>query len=123
MSQPNQEKRLYHVTFQVFAKAGTYLENKYYDLPAPFFPEEAKIAYMKEHPDRVIRRELIVVLAFSDQEENRVKYDWWLKKDAQLEKKRKEIEKKAASGAYGSGDDAQIEVKKALKEVRDDELN
>lgn len=115
-------ERLYHVTLQVFGTEGTLLENKYYNLPAPFFPEDAKRAYMAEHPERVLRRELIVVINWSDQEDNREKLEWWSRKDKQLEEKRNEIAQKAASGEYGSGDEAKSKVTKLLHKVREDEI-
>ncbi len=117
------EKRLYHVTFQAFRREGAVIEERYYELPAPFFPEDAKIAYMREYPDSIQRRELVIIVQFSDQEANREKVEWWKKKDAQLEKKRQAIQDKAAKGGYGSGDDAQKKVQVALKEVRNDEIS
>jgi len=116
------KKQLYHVTLQVFGTEGTILENRYYSLPVPFFPEDAKKAYMREFPDRVPRRELIVVINWSNQEDNALKYARQAKKDVLLQKQRDEVEKKTADGQYGSGDKAQSLVKLALNNIRDEEI-
>lgn len=114
-------ERLYHVTLQVFGTSGTTLENKYYTLPAPFFPEDAKKAYMKEKEGSVLRRDLIVIVQWSDQEANRDRLDWQTKKDDQLDKKYMDLAKKAADGEYGNGDDSQKVVSLELNKLRKEE--
>lgn len=117
------ETKLFFVAMQVFRKDGAFLVNEYMELPAPFYPEYAKSAYMKKNPGTVMRRDLILVINWADMSENKDRHDWQMRKDAQHEQKRSDIRKKAGDGGFGEGDAAATEARKALAAVYDQQYS
>ena len=117
------KKTLYYVTFQIFGKKGTLLTNQYLELNAPFFPEHAKLEYMRQNPDVAMKREYIVIINWWDVEDRRESYEWQLKKDQQLSNKRKAIQEEAAAGGYGQGDEAVQKVRELMNYITQEELN
>jgi len=78
---------------------------------------------MQKNPGVILDRSKVILIQFSDQEENRSRLEFQLAQDKKMNEKISEVTDKAGRGEYGTGDEAAGRVKADITKIREDFSN
>jgi hypothetical protein len=110
--------QLIHYVVQAWTVHGPSLFDGYMVCSGSFFPEEAKIDYMRRFPDLVIKRSNVALVSWSDQTHNIDKYVEHCEEDVRMIKELEELRAESAQGKMS------LElVREKLKEIRNARTN
>lgn len=110
--------QLIHYTAQAWTIHGPTIFDGYMVSSGSFFPEEAKIDYMRRFPGSVLRRNNIAIVAWSDQTHNIDKYAEHCEQDIKMMKNLTELREQAARGEISLA-----LTREKLKEIKDARIN